>query len=70
MSTRIEVDNALLEEAMALFGKATAVKPMPTSREVVEVALKEFIQHLHRQMMLDLRGKVQWEGNLDQMRQA
>ena len=61
MKTNIEIDEALVSEAKAL-SQAT------TENQVVELALQYYIQSLYRKQMLQLRGQVQWDGDLDQMR--
>ena len=61
MKKNIEVDEALVSEAKAL-SQAT------TENQVVELALQYYIQCLYRKQMLQLRGQVQWDGDLDQMR--
>jgi Arc/MetJ family transcription regulator len=61
MKTNIEIDEALLNEAKKL-------SQAKTKKQVVEQALQYYIQSLYRKQMLELRGKVQWEGDLDQMR--
>ena len=59
----IEIDESLMEKALQL-SKITSKK------EVVEQALVNFIKELQRKEMLNLRGKVEWDGNLDKMGQA
>ena len=61
MKTSIEIDEQLLTQAQAL----TQAK---SKDEVVNLALQRLIQTLRRQQMLHLRGNVQWDGNLDEMR--
>jgi len=61
MRTNVEIDDSLMEEAMQL----TQIK---TKRQIIESALKEFISATHRKQLMALRGKVEWEGNLDDMR--
>ncbi|MBD0255144.1 MAG: type II toxin-antitoxin system VapB family antitoxin [Cytophagales bacterium] len=61
MKTNVEIDEALLSEAKKL-------SQAKTKKQVVEQALQHYIQSLYRKQMLELRGKVQWEGDLDQMR--
>jgi Arc/MetJ family transcription regulator len=63
MRTNIEIDDQLMETAQRL-------SKIKTKKEVVEQALESFIKELQRKDMLDLRGKVIWEGNLNEMRQA
>ena len=63
MKTAVEVDNDLLHQAQAL----TEIR---SQQELVDLALKTLIQAQRRRQMLQLRGKVQWEGDLDVMRSA
>ncbi len=62
MRTNIEIDDKLIRETQ----KITGIK---TKREVVAQALETFLR-LKRQEKLakNLRGKVRWEGDLEQMR--
>lgn len=61
MRTNIVVDDQLMQEARRLSG-------LKTKKDIVEKALEAFIR-LHKQKEIrKLRGKVQWEGNLDEMR--
>jgi Arc/MetJ family transcription regulator len=61
MKTHIDIDEDLLAKAMKL-GRHK------TKRETVQAALQEYVRiHLRRQL-LDVRGKIRWEGDLDQMR--
>jgi len=58
MRTNIEIDDALMDEAMRATGRKT-------KRETVEVALR-LVTRLKRQSEArDLFGKIQWEGDLD-----
>lgn len=63
MRTNIEIDNDLMDSALQL-------SKIKTKKEVVERALENFIKELRRKEMLKLRGKVEWEGDLDEMRQV
>ena len=61
MRTNIVVDDQLMQEARRLSG-------LKTKKDIVEKALEAFIR-LHKQKEIrKLRGKVQWEGSLDEMR--
>ena len=63
MRTNIEIDDKLIEKAM----KSTGA---PTKKAVVDEALRMLVK-IHAQTGIrKLRGKVQWEGNLDDMRRA
>ncbi len=61
MRTNIEIDDKLMDEALRLSqGK--------TKKEIVQNALNVYIRLLKQRRILDLQGKVTWEGNLDEMR--
>jgi Arc/MetJ family transcription regulator len=61
MRTNVEIDEKLIRRAMALSGR-------PTKRAVVEEALHLVVRLKRQEGILKLFGKVQWEGNLDEMR--
>jgi len=62
MRTNIDIDEKLIKDTL----KVTGLK---TKREVVELGLETLLR-LKRQERLarDLRGKVHWEGDLEDMR--
>ena len=62
MRTNIEIDDELIREALRLSG-------LKTKRAAVEAGLKALIP-LNRKKILDLAGKVHWEGNLDESREG
>lgn len=62
MRTNIVIDDALMTQAMSLSG-------LETKKAVVEEALKVFIQIQQQQLIRNFRGKLKWEGDLEQMRQ-
>jgi Arc/MetJ family transcription regulator len=63
MRTNIEIDDALMREARRLSGART-------KREAVDLALRELVAR-HKQLgILDLSGKVAWEGDLDESRRG
>jgi Arc/MetJ family transcription regulator len=59
--TNIVIDETLVERAKSLTGIRTA-------REVVDFALRELVKRTRLQDLLDLRGRVEWEGDLKKMR--
>lgn len=61
MRTNIVIDEDLMNEAMAL----TQIK---TKKAVVETSLKLLIQLKKQEQLKSLRGKLQWEGDLEKMR--
>ena len=63
MRTNIEIDDDVLREAQRLLGTRT-------KRETVNLALRELVAR-HRQLgVLDLRGKVHWDGDLVESRRG
>lgn len=63
MRTNIEIDDDVMDEARRLIGART-------KRETVDLALRELVAR-HRQIgVLDLRGRVHWEGDLDESRRG
>ena len=63
MRTNIEIDDAVLHEAQALTGTRT-------KRETVDLALRELVSRHRRIGVLDLRGRVHWDGDLDESRRG
>jgi Arc/MetJ family transcription regulator len=61
--TNIVLDEELIAEAM----RRTGIK---TKRAVVEEALRTLIQLKRQEDILALRGKLKWEGDLDEMRRG
>lgn len=61
MRTNIEIDDKLLNDAI----KWTGLK---SKKATVNHALEELVKLEKRKKLLSLRGKVKWEGNLDEMR--
>ena len=62
MRINIDIDDQLMQQALRL-------SQAKTKKEVVELALQSFVRNLQRQQLLTLHGKVQWEGDLEAMRQ-
>ena len=61
MRTNIVIDDKLMKEAL----KASGAK---TKREAVEMGLRTLLQVNRQAEIRRLRGKVQWAGDLDEMR--
>lgn len=61
MRTNIVLNEELVEEAMRL-------SEAHTKKEVVDMALQNFVAYLKRRNMKTLFGKVKWEGDLKKMR--
>ena len=58
MATNLQIDQNLLEQAKSLAG-------LPTKRETVNEALKEFIQSRLRQQLLQLKGEIEYFEDYD-----
>lgn len=63
MRTNIDIDDELIKEAMRLTG-------IKTKKAVVEAALAQMLSLKKQERLKDLRGKLKWEGNLDEMREG
>ena len=63
MRTNIVLDDKLVEKGMNYIG-------IQTKRELVDFALRELIRRKERKKILSLKGKLRWEGNLDEMRSS
>jgi Arc/MetJ family transcription regulator len=61
MPSHIDLDEALVREVIRL-GHFT------TKKAAVNAALAEYARLLKRRQLLGLRGKVSWEGDLNEMR--
>lgn len=63
MRTNIDIDDDLLADVM----ERSETK---TKKEAVEMALQLFRRMLAQRDLLELRGKVRWDGNLDELRSS
>ena len=61
MRTNIVIDDQLMSDVLRLTG-------LQTKREAVEEGLKALIRLKKQGELRKLRGKLKWEGNLDDMR--
>ena len=61
MRTNIVIDDELMDRVL----KMTGIK---TKREAVEKGLKILLRLAEQQEILKYRGKIRWEGDLDEMR--
>ncbi|MEX2516775.1 MAG: type II toxin-antitoxin system VapB family antitoxin, partial [Gammaproteobacteria bacterium] len=59
--TNIVIDDKLMADALKASG-------LGTKKEVVEQGLKLLVRRSQQQNIRKLRGKVKWEGDLDEMR--
>ncbi len=63
MRTNIVIDDKLMNDAL----KATGLN---TKREAVELGLKMLIKLKKQEGIKAFRGRIQWEGSLEEMRLA
>jgi len=63
MRTNVVLDDKLVKEGLRL----TKLK---TKKDLINLALKELVARRKRKRILNLEGKIQWEGNLDEMRRG
>lgn len=61
MRTNIVIDDDLMKAAQEVSG-------LKTKRDVVEEALRLLVRRGEQQKIRALRGKLTWEGNLDESR--
>ncbi len=61
--TNVVLDKNLLDAAL----QATGIK---TRRQLIEHALRELVRHKQQRKLLSLKGNIQWEGDLDSLREA
>ena len=61
MRTNIEIDDKLMKDALRFTGAKT-------KREAVEMGLRTLVQLGKQVEVRKMRGKLQWEGDLDAMR--
>ena len=61
MRTNIVIDDKLMKDAM----RATGLR---TKRAVVELGLRKLVQLNAQARLLELKGTVHWEGDLNAMR--
>lgn len=63
MRTNIEIDDKLMAEAMAVLGTTT-------KKATVEAALERAVRRHRQREVLELRGTVEWVGDLEEMRRG
>jgi Arc/MetJ family transcription regulator len=61
--TNIVLDENLVEAGL----KATGLK---TQRDLVDFALRDLLRRESQKKILELKGKVRWEGDLSEMRKG
>jgi Arc/MetJ family transcription regulator len=61
--TNIDLDDRLVEEGLRVF-------QCKTKKELIHLALQELLKTEKRKEILKLRGQLQWEGDLEEMRRS
>lgn len=61
MRTNIVIDDRLMSQVLKLTG-------LKTKREAVELGLKTLLRLARQEEIKTFRGKLNWEGDLDEMR--
>ncbi len=61
MRTNIVIDEELIKKSIEYTG-------LKTKKEVVNFALRELIRRKERKEILQLKGNLRWEGDLEEMR--
>ena len=60
--------NVVLDEE--LVGTAKSLTGIRTTRQIVDHALRELVRHRRQRALLRLKGRIHWDGNLDEMRRG
>jgi Arc/MetJ family transcription regulator len=63
MRTNVVLDEELVNNCF----KATGIK---TKKSLIDHALRELLRHKKQKRILELKGKIAWEGSLDEMRKG
>jgi Arc/MetJ family transcription regulator len=63
MRTNVVIDDKLIKKAINYTG-------LKTKKEVINYALTELVKRKQRKEILNLAGKLRWEGDLDEMREG
>ena len=60
--------NVVLDED--LISKCLEITGIKTRRALIDHALRELLRHKRQKRILELKGKIDWEGDLDSWRSA
>ena len=60
--TNVVLDEKLVQDCI----KATGIK---TQKALIDHALRELLRHENQIRILELKGRISWDGNLDEWRQ-
>lgn len=59
--TQVTVDSDLVEQGLDATG-------LRTRRDLVDFALRELLRRENQKKLLELKGQIEWEGDLDLLR--
>ena len=59
--TNVVLDRALVERGLEVTG-------LGTRRALIDHALRELLRHRDQRRLLELKGQIEWVGDLDDMR--
>lgn len=62
MKTNIQIDDFLVKEGFRLTG-------FKTKKDLVNHALSELVRRKNQKRILSLKGKIEWQGDLNKMRE-
>lgn len=60
--TQVVLNKDIVEQALQ-------ITHLKSKRELLDYALRELIRRENQKKLLELKGKIHWEGNLDAMRE-
>jgi Arc/MetJ family transcription regulator len=63
MRTNVVIDDNLMAQAMVCTG-------LKTKKAVIEEALRTLVQLKSQEQVRELRGKLHWEGDLNELREG
>jgi len=63
MKTNIQIDDVLIKEGFRLTG-------FKTKKDLVNHALSELVRRKNQKRILSLKGKIEWQGDLNKMRES
>ena len=63
MRTNVVLDDELVKEGLKL-------TKLRTKKDLVNLALEELVARRRRKKILKLEGRIEWEGNLNEMRRS
>ncbi len=61
--TNVVLDDKLVQKCLDLTG-------LTTRRKLIDHALKELLRHENQKKILELKGKIKWQGDLDSWREG